>query len=79
MMELFRSIRRLLYRLSLSAPGAHLPTSPIVHLKLGSLLSVFDEKSAILQANYSLWRPMDIGQNATYWHPTHTFGAAVAK
>lgn len=36
-------------------------------------------KQGVFQAKYSFWRPLDIGQNATMWHPTHNFSAAVAK
>lgn len=44
----------------------------------GSIIEAFGEKSGMLQAGYSLWRPLDIGQGATYWHPTHNFSAAIA-
>ena len=44
----------------------------------GSIMEALGEKSGVLQASYSIWRPQDIGQGATYWHPTHSFGAAIA-
>jgi hypothetical protein len=45
----------------------------------GSYLEALGDKSGLLSVGYSVWRPVDIGQSGTYWHPVHNFSAAVLE
>ena len=45
----------------------------------GYVVEALGLRSTMLGASYSFWRPMNIGQSGTYWHPVHNFTAVVGK